>query len=307
VVSLVLAAAPCVVAQVQQPEPGKDAKPAAERTTKDSFRARLERRLNESRENQKALEDAITKLDNGASQEEVRRSLSDRPGVAARLFGDEEGRDPRFGPGPDGPRPGREHEGDGRPDGRPRDPDRPFSADEQKAVREILAQAYPKMAEEVDKLFAVDPEAAKRKINEVGPRVRFLLDLRERDPEMYTLRLEEVKTAREAVAVARQIAAKHKEGVALTSPELQEPMRRLRDLVVAQLRNRLAVEHRELADLQRRVEQKKQDIDAHSSDNDSIVDRQVNSMLERAEKGKPEADPLRPHPPGHKPEQRPPG
>lgn len=286
--------------RAQQPaiEPPK---PAAEHPVKDGFRARLERRLNELRENQKALEEAIGKLDSGASADDVRRAFAERPGVMPHLLGDEEGREPRFGPGPDGPRPGREQ------DNRPRDPDRPFTADDQKTVREILAATYPEMVQKLDELFAKDPDAARRKVNEMGPRFRFLLDLHDRDPEMYKLRLEEVKTAREAVGVARDIAARVKAGAVLTSPELREPMERLRALVVAQLRNRLAVERRELADMQKRAEQKKQEIDSHGSDNDAMIDKQIRSLLDRAEKGKPGEEPFRQRPKGPKAEQRPPG
>jgi hypothetical protein len=287
-----LLGASLAAAQTPAPEPDKTAKQSDERPAKDAFRTRLERRLNDSRENQKALEEAISKLDKGATPDDIRRSFADRPGVNSRLFGDEEG--PRFGP--DGPRPGHD-----------RDPDRPLSAEDQKAVLEVLAATYPAMVEKLNKLFTEDPDAAKQKVTELGPRVRFLLDLRERDPEMYRLRLDEVKTAREAVAAARDIAAKRKAGASLTSPELREPMQHLRDLVVAQLRTRLAVERRELADLQKRAEQKSQEIDAHISDNGAMVDKQVDSLLDRADKGKPDADPLRPHQPGRKPQQHPPG
>ncbi len=254
--------------------------------SKEALRDRLQRRLAEARDSATQLEEAINQLDKGASPEDVRRMLPERGGQGRR------DRDDSMGPG----------EGLDKVAGGPGSQgrqDRPLTDEERQTVREILGAAFPEMLKRLDELSAKDPEAGRRRLSEMHPRVKFLFELKKRDSEMYTMRLEEIRTAREAVAAGVDVVELRRKG----QPD-QAAMTKLRTLVVAQLDARMAVARRELQQLLERIEAKRTEIEQNTREREDAIERQMKAVLERAEKppsphgGRPGDDLLPPPGPG---------
>jgi hypothetical protein len=57
-----------------------------------------------------------------------------------------------------------------------------------------------------------NPEMADRKIQDAMPRMRWLIELREKDRALYDLRLRDIRSGREAFEAAREIAALERKG-----------------------------------------------------------------------------------------------
>jgi len=265
-----------------QPREGVKARPLA----KEVLRKRLERRLSDVKDAQKKLEEALKAMEGGASNEDLRALLpeqgalrglldeSDSPdGPPTRGVGDAKG------PGEGGPGRFSGRDGEGRMGER-----RPLTDADREAIREILQSAAPEMAKKIDELMAKDPEAGKKKLNEIVPRMRAMLDMRERDPKMYKLRLEDLALARQSIPLAKELLDRRQKGESADSAECQAATKQLRGYISKQFENRMLGIGFEIEQLQSRIEDKRRERTKMQSEQSEAVERIMESLIKRADK-----------------------
>jgi hypothetical protein len=293
-----------------QPQGGERAQPVTETAPRQgepgaagarTVRERLEARRDQLRRMQERVEFAMKLLDEGATDERLREEYPEffrRPGG-----GGPEGFDPFDGPpgqmpqqggrrpgmrgegpegGPDGPdRPermgGERWRGEGR--GGPGGADRAPTEEERAAIRAFLRESQPRLFEMLQDLEKQDPEEAQRKIAEAFPRLRPLLDLRKSDPEMFELRMKDLRHGREAMEGARWLA-EHADAAA-DSAEMAKHRDMLRASLVAQFDARTEIQRRDLVRQGERLEEAKAELETRSANRDKSIDGTMSRMIER--------------------------
>lgn len=227
------------------------------------------------------------------------------------------------GQGGQGPRGGRARP-DGQENGRPdrRNPQGPGGAEgqrpgppgqaapelgerEQTFLDEFLRSSAPAALERFEELRRRDPEAARERFQQMFPRLRFLYDMREREPRMYELRLKDIRFSREALESARWIAH-HEHDADVNIAERDTHMSDLRTALANQFSTRTEILAFELEKTRERTERMTRDIAERPSQSQAAVDKFAEALInrERERKNRPtEAD--RPFLPGEtRPEHR---
>lgn len=258
----------------EQPRDGLKNRPIA----REALKKRLEKRLSEARDAQKKLEEAIKAMDGGASPEDLRKLLPEQGALRGVLdeneppegpFSRGEGSSGRFGG----------HDGDGKGGER-----RAMTEQDQPAIREVLQIAAPEMAKSIDELMKKDPEAARKRLAELFPRMRGLLEMRDREPRLYKLRLEDLTLARQSIPLAKELLAERQANTDPTTPESKAKLQQLRQLIDKQFENRLLGMGFEIESLQSRIEEKQRQLAKMKSEQPQTVDRIMESLIKRADK-----------------------
>lgn len=272
--------------------------PAAER--RQRFREFLASRLDRADRTRQALDDAIKAIDKGEPLEDVIAAYPAdlRAGMWGGLGGRGEGRmGSRRGPGGGGP-PSTEENfnelGPVVPDGadRPppggrgeRDTTAPVTDSERQAFDEFLAAAAPGIHAMLRELRAKDPERADRKLREGLPRIRWLMDLRERDPEAYRLRLLDIRHGREAFEAARALAAydrEHTNDQDKSSAERQELADRVRAALREQYEVRGQLLEHEITRLDQDLSKRRAELAGRTGGREAAIGRGFDKLRERA-------------------------
>lgn len=285
------------------------------------LREMIERRLEFARRQMERMERALRMLDDGADPAEVEAEFPDigrgpgGPGGGASA-----------GPGGmidgepfDGP-PGQRGQGRGPREGGPGGegrreppPDRPLTDEERAAVREFLRTAQPRLHEMFIELEKADPDEAARRMREMFPRFRPIIELRQNDPALFELRMRELRAGREAMEAARRLIEIERDAGA---PEADRARAEeaFRGAVVAHLEARADIGRH---DLNRQIEHARRELaelDRRASERESEVLRFMQRMIERERQrardgGKPqgpdEREPMRGRGGGRRGDQRP--
>lgn len=251
-----------------QPEPrppseGRGGRKVEQPVDRATLRARLERKLAETKESATALEAGIRQLDEGADPGEISRTLDRRGGR------NDWGR-------PDGGRgPGRgEGMGGGGGD------NSPITEDEKKALLALLKEAMPTMADRYEKMRQSDPEGADRMVGRILPRLREVASLRAKDPELFELKIGEMRATSDVFA-AVQALRDHKGGedgkAALRAS--------LREAVSRQFDSRQAAQRREITDLEKRIADLKAETARKESEREQAIEAFTKKLEEMPEPG----------------------
>jgi hypothetical protein len=252
-----------------QPEPrptseGRGGRKVEQPVDRATLRARLERKLAETKESATALESGIRQLDEGADPGEISRTLDRRGGR------NDWGR-------PDGGRgPGR---GEGMGGGGGGD-NSPITEDEKKALLALLKEAMPTMADRYEKMRKSDPEGADRMVGRILPRLREVASLRAKDPGLFELKIGEMRATSDVFA-AVQALRDHKGGedgkAALRAT--------LREAVSRQFDSRQAAQRREITDLEKRIADLKAETARKESERDQAIEEFTKKLEEMPEPG----------------------
>ncbi|MBX3403352.1 MAG: hypothetical protein KF699_08080 [Phycisphaeraceae bacterium] len=277
-----------------QPEPrGEHGARPAPQGSRDAavgrrmLRELIERRLEFSRRQQERMERALRMLEEGADPADVEAEFPDigrGPSGPAGAGGPPGGMmDGDMGDGPPGPRgPGRGQREPGGSGSGGREPplDRPLTDEERAAVREFLRTAQPRLHEMFAELEAADPDEAARRLREMFPRIRPMIELRQNDPALYELRMRELRTGREAMEAARRFIEVERTA---SSPEAERTRAEaaLRAAVGAHLDARAEIGRHELARQIERAQRDLAEIEGRSADRDADVQRMMTRMIER--------------------------
>lgn len=247
----------------------------AERRTR--MRERLTRFLNEMREEQKKLEEAISKLEAGANMDDVRDALPER--FASRIRGPGEGTgEPDGGPGPR------------RPGDRGPRAEQPFSEQDWEAVNAIIKHAQPEMLERFDELRKRDPDVAQRRMMAAYPRLRPLLEAYKHDRPGFDLRLEELVIIRKSLPLAKEIIELRRQGKTEESEEMKAARSKLRELAQRHFENRMKIMAHELEQMRQRLARREKELADQSANPERGVERSIEGLIRQAERGQGDAE-----------------
>jgi len=236
-----------------------------------ALRARLERRLDQMKREEKNINDALGRLDKGEAPEEIAKGL--------RPEGRVEGRPDLRGNG---------FRGDGRGDLRSK-PDGGKSAmqtrpgaeggDDHERVMGQLREHMPQLAERMEAWRKTDPESANRILGRLGPRVREAAELHDRDPEMFALKASEVESGFAVMEATRGVVRARTEGDENgREGRLQEAKEKLRSALGAQFDVRMAVQAKEIEALEQRLVGLRADHESQSSKREHFIEERTQKM-----------------------------
>lgn len=201
------------------------------------------------------------------------------PGLRGRMNDRKDGmRGGRDGPmdGPDdGPNAG-------GPDGR-----RAMGLEARREVLRQLREQAPDIADGLESLRRDDERMAEGFASRVAPRLREAMMLRERDPEVARMKIDELRSgfgvlrAIREYRQAKNLPEDNADMIAARQERLTRAESDLRNAVGAALNVRLKAHERELTMLERRVEDVRKDLDEKRAKKDEGVDQ----LVERIKKG----------------------
>jgi hypothetical protein len=218
---------------------------------------------------EKRINDAMSRLDKGEAPEEIAKGL--------RPEGRSEGRsDPRAA----GPR------GDGRPKptegGKSAMPSRPVaetSAEDHERLMVQLRENLPRIADRMEAWRKADPESANRMLGRMAPRVREAAELRQHDPDMFTLKVAEFEAGFNVMDSARAITRARNEGDAAGREDrVKDAIAKLRTALGAQFDARVAVQAKEIEALEQRLTSLRSDHDRQITNRDRTIDEKTQRM-----------------------------
>ncbi len=228
----------------------------------EALKARLERRLSEIQREEARLKEALEKLAKGevVRPRDVAPGLGEGPGPNGRRADGARGRGPG-GRGPD--------DGGGAGEARDAEP-----------VLPLLREIMPDAAERVERAMKERPELARRMMQRVGPHLREAMSLKEHDPALFQLRVDEIRAGwgvLEAASVVRD--AKQAKDDPEAAKKLEEARGKLREALGRQGDARLALEQHEVEALAKRVEDLRMRLDERRANKDKVLD----DMIKRIE------------------------
>lgn len=249
---------------VAQPPPGRPARdePLEARRPapldRDAVKARLTRRLDDTRSMLARLEAAVERLDAGAPLSEIMAEMA----MDAPPFGRPEGQ----GPGPRRPGPRM-----GESDHEPRQPGPQDPAARATRVREFVKRHLPLIAAEFDR--GGEP-AGERLIAWLAPQIAELDSARQRDDELFQARLDEIRGAVEVGRDLREL--RHAAARPGATPEsLREHLDAIRKSLGVQFDAKLRAQRREIELLLGRVERLKAEADRLESEREKQLDERL--------------------------------
>lgn len=266
-----------------QPSTAADLQPPAERPARATgtgpgtanpaeVRQMISRLLEERRASVARLEAAQQRLDGGADAGEIAKELMEsfrenrRGGVRREGQSD----DQAGGTAPQRPRL-MELTPLGGPGPR-------LSPEERKKVQEFVDSRHPVIAAKVRSAQAEHPEVADRLIDSVGSRLRSFEAIRERNPEEFELRVQEVSHGFDVMAQGKAYVEALQRGA--PEPELSGAMASLRQAMSGQVETKQRLSRIQLRQLLERAEQLKAQLDKNESEREAVVERRANELIE---------------------------
>lgn len=256
----------------------------------DVLRERLKRRLSELDRFQRKLQAALDGLDGGATPLQIARQFADDPEFQ-RLMGRmrRAGAPPGDGIGPEGGRgPGPER-GPERPEHGPHS-DQPVTEAERGRMLTFMRNHLPTFSDRWLGPITQSPDSSERFFNRVAPRLRELMFLEERDPGLFMLRLEDLRSdwgVGDAARALRRAMAAHPAG----DPAIASADAKLREAVARHMDAQAKLRAHEIEMLSKRLETLRSELNDQSARREQRLDEQVARFKAFIESGKPEPGP----------------
>ncbi|MBL8991511.1 MAG: hypothetical protein JNJ48_08035 [Phycisphaerae bacterium] len=240
-----------------------------------ALRAFLERRAEASRRQVERFESALRDLESGKDATEVRRGLLQRE---MRERGEGEGPDAA----PGGPAGGPGNRGQPQATGPLGEPMVRLPEHERAASMDVVRGERPDLADRIERM-AAQPEVRERIYEVLGTRLRGLAELkRSNDPEMLTLRLDEIKGVMDIIRLSTEY------GRAKRAGDAEAGLTQIRDAIRAsaaeQFDIRLKIQQRQVEQLIRRSERMRADLGRLADERDRIIDEKTAQLLRVAER-----------------------
>lgn len=182
----------------------------------------------------------------------------------------------------------------------------------------FLKENAPRFAAKIEDLQNADPKTADRLFVRMAPRIREAMAVRRRDPELFELRLDEIRggfAVIEAVKAYRDAKSSPENG---REARVAQAEAAAREALIAQFEQRRALEAHEIRTMGTRLEERRRDFDSRGTERDAIIERLITRLREnkplpdgpprRGPEGRPGGEPGgRPGDrPGDRPDDRPP-
>ena len=168
-----------------------------------------------------------------------------------------------------------------RGDGRPGGQRRPLSPDQIDAIVEVATEVFPDGAARLRELRKQDPEALERVLGRQARRLFALAMLRDRNPELYALKLEELRNQMELRTLAARHAALGTEQVEDTeaASERERIEARIREIAEQQVDLGLRVRGLELAAMDEAIRRMRTELAEDAGNRDVAIDQMVEVVL----------------------------
>jgi hypothetical protein len=148
---------------------------------------------------------------------------------------------------------------------------------------EFLGSAAPRVQVMMRELRKQDPERADHKIVEAMPRMRWLIDLREKDRPLYDLRLRDIRAGREAFDAARAIARfDHEHADQKLSPEREKLAGDLRKSLQEQYDVRGQILAHDIAKIESDLAKQREELANRADGKSPVIEKTFDLLIERA-------------------------
>lgn len=294
------------IAQGQPPEPRDNMRGDDRREPQDPqvLKERLRARLTEIENTQKQLATALARLEKGDAPADVMRDLGPAgrggpsgPGGGPGMRGpdrregrpEDAGRGDKPMRGPDGPDdmgaeggPG-ERQMKNRGEGPDSHHNTAITEDERKRIIEAVRQHAPQLAKRLEDIAANRGSLPPRAMGRLLPRIREVMALRERSPEMFALRLKEIDTGGKLFDAVKAFRDADANGKAAAETHLGQTLREQFDI-------RSHITAKEIEMLSKRVEEMQRDLERSRADQDKRVQEALTNIKE-GRNFRPDGDP----------------
>ncbi|MCC6970481.1 MAG: hypothetical protein IT434_09690 [Phycisphaerales bacterium] len=258
--------------------PGLDQPPA----DREKLKEELTRRIEETKRTQAKLEQALARLNEGGDPAEVRRDTL--PG----RFRDRLRRGREDAPALDRP-------GDMQDD-RPRGPqgpgpkgDRSLTPEDRERLLAFLDQHMPRIANRFRDATKENPQLAEGLLNRLAPKFRELQATEHSQPDLFKLRVEDVRAAMTLQEVARSWRPKLRDQNA-TDDDKRQAREAVSNAVAAQYDARVALREHELKVLEDRIADAKREIDDMGARRDQRIGEEIDRWMNDLSAREPKRD-----------------
>ncbi len=166
--------------------------------------------------------------------------------------------------------------------------DRPMPAQMLGHVMAVATEIDPELASQLSAICAADPAAFENIIRRQGRRFGSLVRLRESDPELFEVKVAELKTDAEIYFVTEGL-----KGIKMSDPSIQAQLMQLRGLIRAKTALSIRAQSLYIERLERHLDGLRNRLKETTSRFDEIVDERVEKLLQENNDEKSEESPLK--------------
>jgi hypothetical protein len=271
--------------QPVQPEAAAQDRPPREAppVDRDKLKEELTRRLEETKRTQARLEQALARLNDGGDPADIRREtmpgrFRDRLRRAAR----------DDAPGLDRPLDPQENRARGEPGPLPRGPqgpkgagpmnDRKLTPDDRDRMLKFLDEHMPRIGKRFHEALKDNPQIAEGLLGRLAPKFRELEATQHSQPELFKLRVDDMRAAITLQEAARMWRPKLR-GKDATDDDRRAAREALTVAISEQFDARLALREHELKMLEDRIGEARREIDEMHTNRDKRIDDEVDRWL----------------------------
>ena len=246
------------------PPPAEQTEPRDRAIDPAEMRERLKSRLEETKKTEQRLQTAIERLEKGENVDDM---LRDNGGFRPELRVKEKD--------------GKDQKGERLEGGKGGGPQ--LSPEERARVFAFLKEFMPRAHERLSQVRAEEPMIADRLMGRFVPRLRETLELRSSDPELFQLKLSEMRAGFDIISGTRDLAEAVKSGK--PESELQALEAGIRKAIQERFDAQIGGQRHELESLSRRIDKLKSEIDGKLSTRETKTAEEANRVIQRARKG----------------------
>lgn len=156
---------------------------------------------------------------------------------------------------------------------------RPLTAEQRQQIIEVVADLRPLSDADRKKLFELDPERFRGFFMNQGGQILMLARMRESQPELYDLKVKDLKSMRYSHAIARKL---HEARAAGGGEAAEAAERELHEAVTAQFELDLQIREQEIILLEQQLERKRAELEHRRTNREEGIRRRMAQMIDRA-------------------------
>lgn len=156
-----------------------------------------------------------------------------------------------------------------------KDDDHSLSKEQLDEAMAVLRRVDPEKAKEVEAQYQRDPEGLGRELRKRFPRIEHFLGLKRWDPEMFDLRVEDMRLTNESQKAAAALRdAKIKDDSAAERKHEDD----LERIVTEHFDIRQRIREREIQMLEKRIEQLREQLEKRDDEKDDFIERRISQL-----------------------------
>ncbi|MCC6580819.1 MAG: hypothetical protein IT440_10290 [Phycisphaeraceae bacterium] len=167
----------------------------------------------------------------------------------------------------------RDHWDEDRPPGPRRGPmgNEPLSPDEREQALRLLEDVNPELGDKIKLWRDINPERVDQVLAGIQPRLRPLMALQQSDPQLYDLKVQDLRLETQT----RRLASSVRHASAENAPALRQ---QLKTVVTQHFDLRQQIRQRELENLRRRIDDLQKQIETRRDARDELIDNRVTEL-----------------------------